>query len=133
MQQDTHTSAERQVLHDVARAIAGISDLPRLLDEIIAICQQGLAFEYCALALLNDNGQTYDLYTPAGAAIATRPLDHGIAGAVLGGGQMHLVTGSRIAAYQRRIGSALLFSRAKPLRYHRDRSGWARLLHESCR
>ncbi len=94
-----HVQAARYaLLSEVAALIARASDLQPLLDQLVEKVRGALDFDRCALALLNDDAQTYRLQTlfearagvPRVAEVAV-PLAQGIPGAVIRNQQMRLI------------------------------------------
>jgi signal transduction histidine kinase/DNA-binding response OmpR family regulator/HPt (histidine-containing phosphotransfer) domain-containing protein/PAS domain-containing protein len=92
-------AARYAMLSDVVLLISKTADLQQLLNKLIGQVKWVLDFDRCTLALLNDEGQTYQLQTlletrPEVAPVseAALPLAHGLPGAVMSSRQMHLIT-----------------------------------------
>jgi len=92
-------AARYALLSEVVLLIAKTNDSQQLLQQLIRKVKRVLDFDRCTLALLNPDGQTYQLQTlletrrqVARVAEATLPLSQGLPGAVMASGQMRLVT-----------------------------------------
>jgi signal transduction histidine kinase/CheY-like chemotaxis protein/HPt (histidine-containing phosphotransfer) domain-containing protein len=101
MTQDTEQiqAARYGMLSEVVLLIAKTSDLQQLLKQLIRKVKWVLDFDRCTLALLNADGQTYQLQTlletrgnVSRITEAALPLTQGIPGAVMHSRQMHLIT-----------------------------------------
>jgi signal transduction histidine kinase/DNA-binding response OmpR family regulator/HPt (histidine-containing phosphotransfer) domain-containing protein/PAS domain-containing protein len=92
-------AARYAMLSDVVLLISKTSDLQQLLNKLIGQVKWVLDFDRCSLALLNDDGQTYQLQTllesrpeVAPVAEAALPLAQGLPGAVMSSRQMRLIS-----------------------------------------
>jgi signal transduction histidine kinase/DNA-binding response OmpR family regulator/HPt (histidine-containing phosphotransfer) domain-containing protein/PAS domain-containing protein len=101
MDQDTGQiqAARYGMLSEVVLLIAKTGDLQQLLKGLIGKVKWVLDFDRCTLALLNDDGQTYQLQTlmetrrdKAQVAEAALPLAHDLPGAVMRNRQLRLIT-----------------------------------------
>lgn len=93
-------AARYGLLSEVVLLIAQTPDLQRLLKAAISKVKWVLDFEHCTLALLNSDGETYQLQTLLEARRNIPPLNekavpltHGLPGEVMRSQQMHLLTG----------------------------------------
>jgi signal transduction histidine kinase/DNA-binding response OmpR family regulator/HPt (histidine-containing phosphotransfer) domain-containing protein/PAS domain-containing protein len=92
-------AARYGMLSEVVLLIAQTADLQQLLKRLIGQVKWVLDFDRCTLALLNEDGQTYQLQTlletrrdRPRVAEAALPLAQGIPGSVMNSRQMRLIT-----------------------------------------
>jgi signal transduction histidine kinase/DNA-binding response OmpR family regulator/HPt (histidine-containing phosphotransfer) domain-containing protein/PAS domain-containing protein len=92
-------AARYGMLSEVVLLIAKTADLQQLLKRLIGQVKWVLDFDRCTLALLNDDGQTYQLQTlletrrdRPRVTEAALPLAQGIPGSVMNSRQMRLIT-----------------------------------------
>ena len=101
MKVDIDRSPENRfaALAEVSRLAASERDVQRLLRASLGEVRRALDFDRCTLALLNEDGQTYQVQQPldgrrgrAKVAEQSLPLSEGIPGAVIREGQPRLIT-----------------------------------------
>jgi signal transduction histidine kinase/CheY-like chemotaxis protein len=92
-------AARYGMLSEVVLLISKTADLQQLLKKLIGQVKWVLDFDRCTLALLNDDGRTYQLQTlmetrrdKAQVAEAALPLAHDLPGAVMRSRQLRLIT-----------------------------------------
>ena len=82
---------------ELVQALVGTEGFEEVLGKLVDSASRTLPFEICALALLNDDGQTYETLTieahthPPFARDQAIPLDQGLAGSVIRNRELQLV------------------------------------------